>query len=175
MSDLEIAGNHFKIACYSEIISSEEINQHLKENHPDICLVDAKTILSIRQIKTAVINALSLQKSEQMQCKSLNLELLRCFSPDGRLNSAFKNCAITESTKSAIGIILDTSKQIPDVPGLGQQVPLNEFFDNHKPDLDLINKLYMITEDMLKIYTYEDIICTTLSIVSSDLVRTHSS
>ncbi|KAK8854052.1 hypothetical protein M9Y10_016602 [Tritrichomonas musculus] len=174
MSDLEIAGNHFKVSCYSEIISPSDINQYLKENHPDICLVDAKLITSIRQIKTAVINTLALQKSDQMQCKSINLELLRCFSPDGRLNSAFKFCAITETTKSAIGIILDASKAIPDVPGLGSQVPLNEFFDNHQPDYELINKLYMITDDMRKIYSYEDIICTTLSIVSSDLVRTHS-
>ena len=134
MSDLEIAGNHFKVACFSEIISSEEINQHLKEKHPDICLVDAKTVLNVRQIKTAVLNALAIQKSGQMQCNTINLELLRCFSPDGRLSSAFKNCAITNSTKSAVGIILDASKQIPDIPGLGQQVPLNEFFDNHKPD-----------------------------------------
>lgn len=174
MSDLEIAGNHFKIVCYSEVLSSSDINQYLKENRPDICLVDARTIINVRQIKTAVLNALAVQKSDQMQCKSLNLELLRCFSPDGRLNSAFKYCAITDSTKTAIGIILDTSKQVPNIPGLGTSVTYNDFFDNHKPDYDLINKLYMVTEEMLNIYSYEDIICTTLSVVSSDLVRTHS-
>lgn len=175
MTDFEIAGNHFKLVCYSEIISAPEINQFLKDHHPAICLVDAQTIISVRQIKIAVMNALALQKSNQMQCKTIYLEILRCLSPDGRLSSAFKNLAITDKTTQAFGIMLDESSEIPQIPGLGPILDFQSFFDSYKPNFTLINKLYMITEDMLSVYSYEDIICSTLSIVASDLVRTHGS
>ncbi|OHS94809.1 hypothetical protein TRFO_38993 [Tritrichomonas foetus] len=173
MSDFEVAGNHFKVACFTEVTSPTEINQFLKEKRPEICLVDAKIIISIRQIKVALLNALSLQKTNQMQCRTIYLEILRCLSPDGRLSGAFKNCAVTETTKSVIGISLSDS--IPEIPGLGKQIPVDEFFDNHQPDINFISKIFMINDDMLKIYSYEDIIVTTLAVVASDLVRTHSS
>ena len=71
--------------------------------------------------------------------------------------------------------MLDESSEIPEIPGLGPILDFQSFFDSYKPNFTLINKLYMITEDMLSVYSYEDIICSTLSIVASDLVRTHGS
>ena len=172
MTDFEVAGNHFKVCCYPQITSPSEINHFLKENNPDICLVDAKIVISVRQLKIAVLNALALKKSNHMQCQTIYKEILRCLSPNGRLHCAFKNCAVTDSTKAVVGITLEN--YVPEVPGLGNKIGVDEFFDTNKVDLNLISKLFMINDEMLKVFSYEDIIVTTLAIVGSDLVRTHS-
>ena len=170
-SDLGVT---FRLFFFTDITDGDDIINYLKEKQPPVCLVDPATIISPKQIQIAVLNALGFQKQGKQEAKTIYLEVMRCLSPDARLSGAFKHLAFGKSSKAAIGITFED--EMPQIPGLqsAKQLSMDEFFDTVKPDLALINKIFSITDEMLRLHTYEEIITTTLAVAASDLVRTKS-
>lgn len=170
MCDFEASDIHFHVYCYTNVTGSDEINNYLKANQPPICLVDAKIIICIKQIQVAVLNAVALQKSEKMQSKNVYMEILRCLSPDGRLSGAFKYCAVGKSSTDVIAITLEN--EMPKIPNLTNPISFEDFNQKPKADLPLVRKIFQITDEMLQMYSYEEIVMTTLAVTASDLVHT---
>ncbi|KAH0788029.1 hypothetical protein GPJ56_008061 [Histomonas meleagridis] len=107
-----------------------------------------------------------------MRSKSIYMEILRCLSPDGRLSGALKHLIITDATKEIIVVTFEDG--IPTIPGIGEEVELNTFFSTHFIDYPHLREIFQINDEMLQAYTYEEIVLTTLAVISSDLVRSHS-
>jgi len=169
MFDYEAEGTKFKLCCYYNLPNAEEISTYLKDNQPPLVLIDARMVVSIRQIKTAVYNALILEKSGKMQSKSVYLEIMRCLSPDGRLSSTLKYVTINVETKDVIALTLNDT--FPDVPGLSDPQPYNEEIAQTKIDYVVLRNIYRVTDEMLKFYTFEQIAINTNTIAVSDLVH----
>jgi tRNA threonylcarbamoyladenosine modification (KEOPS) complex Cgi121 subunit len=169
---MEVVGTKVGIYCFTEVTQNTDILNFLKEHQPPVTLVDAKTIVGLKQIQVAVLNALTFQKQGKMEAKNIYLEILRCLSPDARLGGAFKHIALNKMTERAIGITLES--EMPEIPGLGGIVAVEEFFSNEMADLALVKEIFSITDESLKRYNYEDVIVTTLAIAASDLVRIKS-
>lgn len=163
---------NFHVHYFVDVSSGEEINKYVKENQPNLCIFDASTIISSIQISQCVYNALETEKLGNMRSKSIYMEMLRCLSPDGRLSGAFKHIAVSASTKNAVVITFED--KIPEIPGIGKEVNESEFFAKNEPNFELINEIYQITNDMLKVYSHEEIILATLAITTTDLVRSRS-
>lgn len=168
-SDLGVT---FRLFFFTDITSPDDIMACLKEKQPPVCLIDPSTIISPKQIQIAVLNALGFERQGKREAKTIYLEIMRCLSPDARLSGAFKHIAFGSKSKAAIAITFET--EMPQVSGLenAKQLSMDEFFDQIKPDLALINKIFRITDDMLKLHSYEEIVTTTLAVAASDLVRT---
>lgn len=164
------AGVQFHLFCFPEVQSSEDALKFIKEQHPEVCMIDAATIISPKQIQIAVLNAVGFQKAGSMGANNIYLEIMRCLSPNARLEGAFKHITFGKSTKHAIAITLDG--MMPSIPGLGDPVDVAAFFEHVKPNIELVNKIFQVTEEMLKVYSYEEIIAATLAIACSNLIRT---
>lgn len=165
-------GAQFSIFCFTDIENAEEILQHIKENQPPVCLLDAETIISTKQIEVAVLNALGFEAQGKREAKTIYLEILRCLSPDARLAGAFKHIALSKTTKNVIAVTLE--EQMPEIPGLDKPTAIDKFFEIVKPNFGLVNKIFQINEEMLKLYSYEQIVTTTLAVAASNLIRTKS-
>lgn len=159
----------FKVIVYKSVTDNEKIVSFIKETQPKLCLLDARCVISFAQIKLAVMTAIAAQRANRSQSKSLYVEILRCFSPDGRLGAAFQYFAFGNETKCAIAITLeDTFEQIE---GLGSPVPIESYNFQENADLKTIRDIFQITDDMLAVYTYEEIIMSTVSVLATDLMR----
>ena len=169
MFDFQAEQFPFKIACYEGITDPDEINGFIKKEHPPVALVDARQIISLAHIQVAVLNMRSLEARGKMQSKNIYLELLRCLSPDGRLNGALKSIAIQKDTTDVIAITFED--KMPDIPGLGEKIDFDSFIRKQKTDFSLIKKDFKITDEMLENFTCEQVVITTLSVLASDLFR----
>jgi tRNA threonylcarbamoyladenosine modification (KEOPS) complex Cgi121 subunit len=169
---MDVLGTHVGVYCFSGVSQAESIIAFLKESQPPVCLVDAKSIVSPRQIQVAVLNALTFQKYGKMEAKNIYLEILRCLSPDARIGGAFKFIALGKETKDAIAITLEDL--MPKVPGLENLIDMDSFFADPRTDFVLVKKIFSVTDEMLKRYSYEQIVITTLAVAASELVRTRS-
>jgi tRNA threonylcarbamoyladenosine modification (KEOPS) complex Cgi121 subunit len=172
MTDFALPGGRFRLYCFPELPSPTPILTFLKESQPNVCLIDPRTILSPLQIQVAVLNALSLQTQGKMEAKTIYLEILRCLSPDARLSGAFKYIAITATSTAALAVTFEET--LTPIPGLDGAVSADQFFGAWKPDLGLIRQIYMINDEALKTYSYEQIVVAALSIAASDLIRVHA-
>ena len=168
----EVCGVKFNIFCFLNVSSPKDVDEYIKKNHPNICVLDGSLVVSVAHLSSGVLNAMSTQNMGFMRSKSIYMEILRCLSPDGRLSGALKHLVIKETTKEIVIITFEDS--IPNIPGIGEEVDVSTFFSNHSVDYSHLNEIFQIDDNMLHTYTHEEIILTTLAVVSSDLVRTHS-
>ena len=162
----------FKIACFKHIEDAAALNSFLKSNHPPVCIVDGGLIVSIRQIQTAILNAISIRDQNKMQTKNIYLEIMRCLCPDGRLASALKYFNITEKTRSAVAITIE--EEMPSLPHLSEQCDINTFLQEDHVNHEVFRKIYYIDDRVLETYSYDDIACATIAAVSSDLLHTRT-
>ena len=169
MFDFKAENFPFKIACYENIEDPDSINNFIKKEQPLVALIDARSIISLPHIQVAVLNTKAIESRGKMQSKNIYLELLRCLSPDGRLNGALKSIAIQKDTKDVIAVTFED--EIPKIPGLVEQIDFDSFIRKQKTDFNLIKKDYKITDEMLETFTYEQVVITTLSVLASDLFR----
>lgn len=162
----------FHVHYFTNVTSGEAIDKFTKETKPKLSIFDGATIVSPHQIAQSVFNALETEKLGNMRSKTIYMEILRCLSPDGRLSGAFKHIIVTPNTKNAIVVTFED--EIPEIPGIGDEVDETTFFAKNEPDYERIRMIYQITDEMLKVYSYEQIILATLAITTTDLVRSHS-
>jgi hypothetical protein len=80
-----------------------------------------------------------------MEVKTIYLEILRCMSPDPRFGGAFKHLAVGDTTTAKVAVTFEES--IPAIPGLGNPVPIDEFFAAPKID---ISQIYQVTDEILR-------------------------
>lgn len=159
----------FKLACFEGIEDPEAINNFIKEKQPQIALIDARQIISLSHVQVAVFNTRTHEQRDRMQSKNIYMELLRCLSPDGRLNGALKTIAVQKDTKDVIAITFED--KFPEVPGLKNPIEFEKFIKKEKTDFSLIKKEFKITDLMLETFTYEQIVISTLSTMASDFIR----
>ena len=169
MFDFESDDIYFKLAFYPNIIDPDGINERLKSLQPDLLLIDAKSFISLKQIQFAVLNAKNFEQKNKMVSKNIYFEVIRCLSPDGRLNGGFKFCGINSKTQSIVALTFE--KDFPDNLGLPQPLSIEELILNPQTDLNIVKKHYKITDEMLKSFTIEQIVISTNSISVSDLIH----
>lgn len=156
--------------CYFKNIGdTTTINEYIKTNQPPVALIDARTIISLAHVQVTILNMKSIEERGQMQSKSQYLEILRCFSPDGRLNGVLKFVAIQKDTTDVIAITLED--EFPSIPGLTDPKTFNEFLADKKTDYEKIKKAFKLTDAMLQVYTHEELVITALSVCASGLYR----
>jgi hypothetical protein len=169
MTAFDLPTARFRLFCFPHVPTPTPIVNFLKDAQLPACLFDPRTIVSPLQIEVAVLNALSLQAQGRMEARTLYLEVLRCLSPDARLAGAMRHLAITAETTAVLALTFEDA--LPEVPGLAGAVPADEFFAQWQPDIALIRRVYSVTDEMLAVYSYEQIVATTLTIAASDLIR----
>ena len=171
-SNMEVCGVKFNIFCFVNVSSPKDVDDYIKNKHPNLCVLDGSLVVSVSHLSSGVLNAISTQKMGVMRSKSIYMEILRCLSPDGRLSGALKHLVITENTTEIVIITFESN--IPVIPGIGDEIDVDTFFSSHSVDYSHLREIFQIDDNMLHTYTYEEIILTTLAVVSSDLVRSHS-
>ena len=159
----------FKMCYFENIGDPQTINDYIKANQPPVALIDARTIISLAHVQVAILNMRTIQERDQTQSKSIYLEILRCLSPDGRLNGALKFCAIQKDTTAVIAITFED--EFPSIPGLSDPKTFDQFLANPKTDFDKIKKAFKLSDAMLATYSHEQLVITTLSVLASGLHR----
>ena len=169
MFDFTIESIPFKVYCYENIEDPDQLNEYIKKERPPLALIDGRQIISLAHLQIAVLNTKSLESRGKMQSKNIYLELLRCLSPDGRLNGALKTIAVQKDTKDVIAVTFED--KMPEIPGLVNPTDLDTFIGKKKTDFASIKETFKITDEALENFTYEQCVITTLSVLASDLFK----
>lgn len=169
MTEYNVEDIKFKIQCYKTVKNVHQIINKIRDDPPKVTLFDSRIILSLSQIQSAIFMAKFLESNGKMQSKNLYIEILRMVSPDCRIEAALKLCNINEGTKSVVAVTLEDS--FPVIEGLEDPVSFETFMQEPGIDYDYIKSGYRITDDVLKVYTYEQILQEAQAVTVSGIVR----